>query len=312
MWLKIYCLLCGYNYRIARQTSERFQKYVRKNFAALIILMVLWYLIGHTFVTNHFDFESLFAPHVVGIGLMVFIVLVERQIMLSDKGSWRLFFRGVIGVLMAIIGAFVIDQVIFQSDIESFKRTDPSFKEKVERREKIKLDNIRSQIDLSRQKKETSSGNYSTTFNTNSYIDQTTKNFIQVRDSNGVSYSIPNKTVSKKIPNTQRTETLNQLKLEINDSDTTIVRLLKEEENIKTNALEEAIENSGFLEDLVFFTKFLWSKGNWPALLFYALIFLFLLSLESLILINKVGYKRTDYDELMDYQKKTIIEQFGK
>lgn len=51
--------------------------------------------------------------------MMVIIVQIERQIILSITPSkWLYVFRGIIACMMAILGAIIIDQIIFKEDIE--------------------------------------------------------------------------------------------------------------------------------------------------------------------------------------------------
>jgi len=120
-WLYLGCWLTGYNYEIVRQCSEISKKNVRKMFSALLLVMIIWAFIGYSFVQRYLKgdiWES-----IIGMLLMIFIVVqIERQIILTmHKKAGVAITRILIGLIMAIIGSIILDQIIFKEDIEIAK-----------------------------------------------------------------------------------------------------------------------------------------------------------------------------------------------
>jgi len=118
LWLKIGCYLTGYNYTIVKNSSEATARTVKKYFSALLIVSILWGFIGYSFAQRYLD-AGIPASSVIALVMIFIVIQVERQIILSS-GRNRLVpvFRVLIGVVMAVIGSVIIDQIIFKDDIE--------------------------------------------------------------------------------------------------------------------------------------------------------------------------------------------------
>jgi hypothetical protein len=121
LWLRFGCFLTGYNYSILSNCSEIAAKTVKRYTAALIIICLQWSFIGYTFTFRYLSGGVVGA--IVGALMFVIIIIqVERQIILSFNKAVSLYiFRGGIAVIMAILGAIIIDQIIFKEDIEQKK-----------------------------------------------------------------------------------------------------------------------------------------------------------------------------------------------
>ena len=117
-WLRFGCFLTGYNFRIVQNCSEVSAKAVKRYTAALLIICILWAFVGYTF-TERYLRAGEWGAVAGAVILIVIIIQVERQIILSvHKNGALYFFRGVIALMMALIGSIIIDQIIFKEDIE--------------------------------------------------------------------------------------------------------------------------------------------------------------------------------------------------
>jgi len=116
-WIRFGCILTGYRYPILAGCSEVSHRAVKRYTAALLIICTLWGFVGYSFVNKYLKGEWYMS--VFGAVLFVLIILqVERQIILSDSGGkMKYWLRGLIAVIMAVIGSIVVDQCIFQEDI---------------------------------------------------------------------------------------------------------------------------------------------------------------------------------------------------
>src|SRR5690554_4124175 len=119
--LKLACFLTGHNYKLVKQSSEHSIKAVKKYLSALLIIILVWAFIGYIFTQRYLHGDVL--ASVIGACIMVFLVIqIERQIILTRSVSaWAKAFRIFIGIIMAIIGSFILDQIMFKDDIEKHK-----------------------------------------------------------------------------------------------------------------------------------------------------------------------------------------------
>lgn len=122
LWLRFGCFLSGHNYSLLSECSETSKKYVRKLTSALLIICIIWSFVGYLFATRYA--ETSFLGGIIGslfAGIM--IIQIERQIILgSTKYKYlTIGVRLILGLIVAIIGALILDQVFFKNDIAKKK-----------------------------------------------------------------------------------------------------------------------------------------------------------------------------------------------
>jgi hypothetical protein len=120
-WLKIGCFITGYNYKIVKCSSEASAKAVKKYLSAILIVATLWGFIGYAFTRRYLHADI--PVSVIGSLVMILMVIqIERQIILTlGKKHQAFIFRAIIGLIMAIIGSVILDQIIFKDDIEKLQ-----------------------------------------------------------------------------------------------------------------------------------------------------------------------------------------------
>lgn len=117
-WIRFGCFLTGYNYNTVRNSSEVAAKAVKRYTAAMVIVCILWSFIGYTFTQRYLQANLLGCIAGAAIAVVI-IVQIERQIILSMHPNAGLFiFRGCLALMMALLGAVIIDQIILKQDIE--------------------------------------------------------------------------------------------------------------------------------------------------------------------------------------------------
>ncbi len=311
MKLMLYCLLTGYNYDILSQCSEASHKKVKKYFSALVIVIMIWFIIGFTFYQRYLHgdtFSSLFA----GLIMAIAVIMIERQIILTvgSKGL-ATFFRFFIGIIMAFIGAVIVDQVMLKDDIES---------EKIEKRlQKVKrllpnrteeLDTQISQLDAQIKAKEKEREEIITEVSQKPYISLPSYQKSTITDSEQkVSETVARGMTS--IPNPKYSM--------IEKTDSLILSLQSQKLNLENKrasarqALEEEIkQQTGFLEEFKILKEVIFL--SWDTTIIYGLFFLFLLSIELLIVFINSFDKETDYDTIVKHQldtRVTLIQNIG-
>src|SRR5690606_11539382 len=109
-WLKVGCFLTGYNYAILKHCGEISKKTVKRYTAAMTIMCILWGLIGYSFA-NRYLHASVETSLACSLLFVIVIIQIERQIIMqTHKNNFLQILRGVIAVMMAIIGSTIIDQ----------------------------------------------------------------------------------------------------------------------------------------------------------------------------------------------------------
>lgn len=299
--LKIACFLTGHNYKLVIQSSENSIKAVKKYFSALLIIMLVWAFIGYSF-TQRYLHGDVFAS-AIGAFIMVFLIVqIERQIILTRTVSpWAKAFRIFIGIIMAVIGSFILDQIMFKDDIEKHKAENIQIW--VKDASKIKREDLDIQIanlDKSISTKEHDKNVIINEVTTRPTISTPSSSTTYSKDTlSGKMIESGRTIVSTSVPN-PKMELIPQLEKQI--SDLRSMKLEKENEilNIQKLTEQELMGKVGFLDELKMMYEILASS---PIGLFvWILFFLFFVTIELFVLVNKISDKENDYDKLIDHQ----------
>ncbi|MFT3822850.1 MAG: DUF4407 domain-containing protein [Chitinophagaceae bacterium] len=305
-WIRFGCFLTGYNYNILQNSSEVATKAVKRYTSAILIVCIIWAFIGYTF-TQRYLHGSLPGSIAGSVILVIIIVQIERQIILSiNPGKWLYISRGIIAIMMAIIGTIIIDQLIFKDDIELEKitfiqtRVKKVLPEKTEELRALisKFDTAIAKNEIERQtlmsdiNKKPVIVVYSTTpllkNNKKTSTDitgNTTTTESQIAATILTRSNIPN-------PNIFRVDSLQKDITLLYNQRADIDKLLL---NIRPQLEKEISSKVGFLDELeVMFRLITHSK---VALLVWLIWFFFLFGLEMLVLISKANEKENDYEK---------------
>lgn len=292
-YLRLCCFLTGLSYSLTRISSEQSVKNAKKYMGALLIIMLVWFFIGYCFATRYLHMS------VVGG------IILSHSISLGGK-----VFRVILGLVMAILGAMIMDQFTFQDDIElrkvqvletrakeAIKNTENDFRLQVDEIDSVlKVSNARLfALSEELQKRPVIVTNYTTSSITKdslgNNINSTTRRNTSVMDN-------PLK-VEFDFLQSQITD-LNSKKFELVNSLTDLKR--KKEEELKSS--------TGFLDELTLLKEVI--ASNWVGMFVYFLFLFFFLSLELFILIMKLSDKESDYDKLVDHQMNVRIQMLQR
>jgi hypothetical protein len=318
-WIRFGCFLTGYRYPILAGCSEVAHRAVKRYTSALMIICTLWGFVGYSFVSKYLKGE--WYASIFGAMLFILIILqVERQIILSDSGGkMKYWLRGLIAVIMAVIGSIVVDQCIFQEDIarqelfEMNTQVDSLMPSK-----EAELKRQIAQADSSIAKKEGERTALIEELTRHPYIQVVTRQESAVPVQTTVVDSNQQTTTTPKIVRTthsnvnavqnpkmgmiasvdQQLKTLTTMKDGLEDR---VIRL-------RTEVELEARKNKGFLHELQVMYNIL--SGSGPARVVWLLWFLLLMGLEVFIMVNKLSNVETDYDvsiqHHMELQKRKL------
>ncbi|MFN4298835.1 MAG: DUF4407 domain-containing protein [Thermaurantimonas sp.] len=121
--LAISCILTGYNYDVVKECSPAMSRKIYTYAIILILITGIWFFVGKNFYIMYVNQHETPERHIFSIYVGAFaafmVFVIERIILSTEKtNGWNFTIRFIIGVVIAIIGALVVDQYIFKGDIE--------------------------------------------------------------------------------------------------------------------------------------------------------------------------------------------------
>jgi hypothetical protein len=257
--------------------------------------------------------------------LTIIVIQIERQIILSSKNWGLFFFRFLIGLVMAFIGAVIVDQFIFKEDIDI--RKEQEVDEKVNKFLPIRLAGLNEEIarldsliEVKDKEKEDIllevTNNPNIEMPSRKIIYRPGKYFIEQEDSSGNVKSVERDTTYKE--STYEMNSMANPKMSLIDGvDETINQYtekrnqyITERLNLRQESVEELKSKSGFLDELE--TMYHIMQDSMIAIVVWSLWFLFFLGLELFILVSKIGEHKkedTDYNYIVECQKKAYIKR---
>ena len=306
---KAACKLIGWNPTILAECGEASHRALKKYLSAITIMAVIWGTIGYLFADRYIGVDSTIVKIATSIVFITIVVCIERFIILKvGKSRSMAVMRIVLAVLMATLGATIFDQMIFKNDL-AVKMTQERDKEAVKTLanrvivlEKQAKENQFLVDSLNREceKKLAEANN-------KPYITSVERRQEQVligTDSLGNNvYETRSNYNTKQEPNPKFAQA--QAIAEMRD------KYIKQgkELNQKMLTLEDSVRKevaskpTGFLEELRVLFREIIFKDNIAAA-FYIILFLFMLSLEILVVTSKIGETTCDYDLLVEHQLK--------
>lgn len=114
--LKFSCNLSGYDYNEAKQQNHKSKNRITTYGVVMLIPMTLWFINGTILGSRLFELNIIFS---MGIGAILcsIIWIFERSIIHLEKSKYLSAFRIILGGLFALLGSFLLDEIIFQNDI---------------------------------------------------------------------------------------------------------------------------------------------------------------------------------------------------
>ncbi len=293
--------------------SEASKKAVKKYTSALLIIMIIWFLIGMLFSQEYIRL-SLIGSIFSGLILTIIVIQIERQIILGVKDIRSSLFRITLGIVMAIIGSVIVDQIIFKEDIEKQKllRVDKEVNEKLPQKVK-EIDNQMAyfQSEINKKEKERidllEEITRKPTINMPSYTTERIPGKVKrsvIENGTPIVKEFDTIYVKKKyeshaVQNPKAT-ILNELDSQIKDLRINRTELSKQKSNIRKNFETELLNKKGFLDELEVMFDILTSSVI--SLIVWCLWFLFFLIIELLVIASKLLEPENDYDKIIKHQ----------
>lgn len=315
--IRLGCFLTGRNYAIIKNCSEASAKSVKKYLSAILIVSIIWGFIGFNFTIRYVHGDILTSTIVSAI--LVFIVIqVERQIILSiGKNRPAKIFRFLIGIVMAIIGSVIIDQMLFKEDIE--KNKEKFIQDEVNKILPLKtkqLDNEIAELDSLLVIKENERIAFLNEIKNEPFIKSISKEIktipLKIVDRAGLMKdSLVRKVdiTETNIPN-PKIELIPKIENQIDNLRSQKSAKENSRLNIRQDLERELKSKTGFLDELIVLFSILWNHRI--ALIIWFVIFSFFLFIELFVLINKAFDEQDDYDEVVIQQREVLKARFKK
>jgi cell division protein FtsB len=294
------CFLTGFNYQLLNSCSEVARKMLKRYTGLLMLISIVWAVIGFCFATRYLKL-GVIGGIVLAIVCVIAIVMIERNIILSNKGNrGMMVFRFVLAFVMAIIGSLIIDQVMFSEDIEEQRIV--VVQRKVNENFPIKSKELKDQIqNLNEQilNLETRQRSLSDEVGLNPTIKsytRTTTTSIAKGDSVPTSNmtSVVNDVANPKINELNDVQQLLKNSYTIRQEKDSLLLALRAD-------LQAQYENrKGFLDELIIMVDVV--GKSWVSMVVYGMWFLFFLAIELFIVFSKLGETENDYHKLIQQQ----------
>lgn len=284
-WLKLSCFLIGWDYRIVKDCSELTKRDAKRYISAIILISLIWFFVGFSF-GNHYLGLNGWLSILSGLIAIVAVVQIERQIITSDKTPLLFASRIALALIMAAIGAVMIDQYMFKQDIAM--KLEESRKSIVEARVEslnAELDHKLNRLNTDLSKIDQEIQQQQNRFNNEVYG--------KGKSSGSVGYGSIAKGQESYLKTfaAQRQNIRNE-----------ISRVYNEKLQTRINAHKEIMEKpSGLLEEFSVMISLI--TGNLSTGIIYMVFFSFFLIVELMIVFTKYGNKRkNDYENIIDFQ----------
>lgn len=310
-WIKLGCKLTGWSSEVLSQCSEASRCQLNKYTSALLILILIWGVTGFCFAQRYIGLP-IWACGFVSLFFITIVVMIERQIILANsKTMVMLAFRGIIALIMAIVGSTIFDQTMFGKDIDKqmTNTIEAQVVDLTNQRVRIideKLAVLHTEIDSIDRLNAVLQAD----INANPFVTQTSvtnsQSKILMPDGTLATVNNPSKTTSQ-VANPK------QSILEANNN---TVKGLREQEqnwtqkkqNVEEDVRKECKESVGFLEELEAMWTIITTRPLAGA--FYAVFFALLMSLELFVVFSKMFDKECDYEAAIRGAQKVRIAQF--
>lgn len=291
---KVRCGFIGWNYNLLSQCGEASHRLLKIYSSAVLIIMILWFVIGSVFSQRYIGVTSYWRQLLTGAAFALIVYFIERIIILHMGGKGIYAFRTVLAICMAILGAFIFDQMIFRNDLEEAIRTEERSKIKKEYQEKL----TSAHDELAKIKIENDSLNAE--INLHPYVIQTD---VETTTSNQVD-SLGNK---QKQTTISRRQVPNPLNEQVRFNNDRIQQYQIEIMQYRNANIDEEVDiriknkKTGFLEELKASVSVIFE--TWISTIFYAVMTLVLLCLELFVVSLKFfKSKKCEYDLIVEHQ----------
>lgn len=283
--LMLQCLLTGFSVRILSKSSEKSMAKMRRYVWAILIISSIWAIVAYASTERYFKWPW-WASLLAAVFAVILVVNIEKLIIHAHSRLTAFAFRFVIGIVMALIGSILIDQILFADDIDLAKVG--LVNERVNNLLPQKTAELNESINRVKQDLE----------NLRLEWEKVTAELRKRPTIMIVEYA--NNAVKRTRVANPLFETENSLREQMNILDNDLRQKSNLLMNVKFVLENELRGKVGFFDDLEVMKGII--LRSWVSLGAWLIFFIFLLALELLVVFNKLGDEATDYENRIEYE----------
>ena len=286
--MKFFCKITGDDYKMLVNETPESRKKVTALATVVFVPVIIWFVIGYLMSTQIMELTSLHGLF-VAIVLAFLIFLLERTIIMANGSRLIKWFRIILGLVIALLGAIFLDEIVFHKDIEH-QLAEMQHIENQHAMEQIDLQ-YADEINVSRQ-------NLDRLYNDWQHAVEESR---KEADGTGGSGQRGVDGIAR-----LKLDAAQNLKVEYDRALSSHESMLTRIEDMK-NAIKnnQNISNDGLLIRVK--ALFTLVFNDWVMALIYILFTLFLFSMEFLVVLIKMGWRQTNYERKIE-----MIEEIGR
>lgn len=306
VWTKFSCHFIGWDYNMLKECSMGSRKTLQRYVGAIILLMLLWFYIGYGMSDRYFKMEAEWQKYGVAIIFSFIIWLIERQIILIVGKNQKISnIRFALAVIMALLGATIIDQTLFGKDI------DAQMVKVIERRTDEIFD-YKSRIlnsELTQNRQELDSLEIQIAALTEAINNHPNERMWLQKPVGVDSLGKPIYAYEQQsIPN-PKNEVRERAYTRMNEIRQNMASMTEKYQTLRDDIQKETEEKVGLLTELeIIFSKDVIFSG-WASGLFYFAVFAFFFLIETLVVMGKKYSPSCDYEVLVEHQQEKKRKQ---
>lgn len=115
--LKLYCYITGDDYNTLANDTLKSKKKVALFAWSIVVPVIIWFFCGFLLVTKVLN-GSFMSALITAFVVSAIVFIIERSMILSNGGIAVAAFRLILAVFVSFIGALIVDEIVFENDID--------------------------------------------------------------------------------------------------------------------------------------------------------------------------------------------------
>lgn len=115
--LKLYCFITGDDYNTLVNDTIKSRKKVTLFAWSIVVPVIIWFFCGFLLVTKILN-GTLLSALITAFVVSAIVFIIERSMILSNGGKAVAAFRIILAVFVSFIGALIVDEIVFEKDID--------------------------------------------------------------------------------------------------------------------------------------------------------------------------------------------------
>jgi hypothetical protein len=115
--LRFFSLIIGEDYNNVKSATPNSRKKISALASVIFIPVIIWFFNCYFLVTKILE-GTILNGLLTGVFMALVIFLIERSIAMAPNSTFNITFRILLGLVISILGAVVLDEIVFKEDIE--------------------------------------------------------------------------------------------------------------------------------------------------------------------------------------------------